>query len=252
MLRREDTKFHPYMALNDIIYMKYAWIPSQNVMVGRLIYGELAQGPPGSCHGGTLFAVMDDMVGVTGVVYGMQISLDAVVKEEELTWRAGEEKLFQQGKTHRFLDWALDALESSDQQGANIASDLGYSDKDLESLKASRGKMPPYTADEARFILGLVGEKVRASPGVPSCLVSGMSGKLRKRTPLLTDLIVVSKVVERKGRRAKIQVQILSNGGRETAWEPEVFGGDYGTVHAEAEGEAVILWARDVPKEAKI
>lgn len=244
--RNESTVFNPSAVLNgDHIYAKYAWIPTSSALIARAIFGERAQGPPGSCHGGSLFALLDDLIGVAGMMFGMGTTLDCSIARSELTFRPGEERGFEMAGQRNYLAMALDALDE-DPAGAAM-----FSAEEIRGFREKREKRAPYSPEESRFILSVFGGTMRSLPGVPTTLVAGLSGKLKKRTPLLTELIAVARIVERRGRRVTIKAQILGTGDRESAWEPEVAvdGKTYGTVHAEAEGEAVILWARDAPKE---
>lgn len=178
------------------------------------------------------------------MMYAIQTTLDGSIKPEELTWRPNEETAFAVGKARKYLDVALDAYER-DPTAINEAG-IAPSPEALEGFKKNRDKLAPYTPEETAFIMLTIAPTIREMQGVPSNLVASVSAKLRRRTPLLTPLIVISKIVERKGRRMKIRAQILSRGGRTSAWEPEdPEGGVYGTIQAEAEGEAVMLWARD-------
>jgi hypothetical protein len=178
------------------------------------------------------------------MLYAIETTLSSTISAEELTFRPNEEANFAEAKERRYLALALDSYAAD--PTILGSADLAPSPEELAQFKANRDKPPPYTPREKRFILMTIATKIRELPGVPSNLVASVSGKLRRRTPLLTPLVVLARVVERNGRRMKIKAQILSKGGRVSAWEPEdPEGGTFGTAQAEAEGEAVILWARD-------
>ncbi|KAI9020559.1 hypothetical protein DFJ74DRAFT_707604 [Hyaloraphidium curvatum] len=238
--RNEGTEFDPRAVLDgDAIYVKYAF--ARDTMIGRAIFGENAQGPPGSCHGGSVFALLDDMIGVCGMLYAIQVTLEASVDPNDIKpWKTNEEAVFETGRSHDFLSMAL--AEHDRDPGRLKLNGFVVSEEELAAFRARGASKPPYTPRESAFIMASLGHRIRQFRGVPSNLVGNLSGKLRRRTPLLTPLLVVAKAVERKGRRVKIRAQVLSTGGRTTAWDPEDQpGGAFNTVQAEAEGETVVI-----------
>jgi acyl-coenzyme A thioesterase PaaI-like protein len=57
----------------DRIRVRYYWSETDKVLKGRVWFGQGAEGPPGYAHGGSVAALLDEVMGISGWASGWKV-----------------------------------------------------------------------------------------------------------------------------------------------------------------------------------
>ncbi|KAI9032385.1 hypothetical protein DFJ74DRAFT_654283 [Hyaloraphidium curvatum] len=242
----EKWEWNPRMAIlrGDPFHLRYDYGSEVLWQRGRLMLGMNAQGPPGNGHGGSIAAVLDDMVGNFGANAAMQLHMEGKIQSMP-------EFAHIPPDTHTYIARALDrydALPEAERARIPIHPDLT-----IDGLRTLRDKRLPYTPAEISFIVPVLATSMRrggtgrdGSSAPPSILVSEISCKLKRRIPLLTRLAVRARLAGVEGKRIRVVAEIWGKKNtRISALEEDVSGGWEGhwdVLLAEGKGTCVILY----------
>lgn len=236
------------IADGDTFHTKYQWSTEAKCMAGRLMLGIAAQGPPGSGHGGSIAAVLDDLIGVTGVMCALQLHLQGVFQSQEPF--AGKVA----PDAHKYISMALDVYyEKTAEEKAQFRL---HPDLTFEQLERNRDKLLPYSAAEAAFIFAALAEGLRQMPDIPGSsfpptgLVGEITCRLKKRVPLLTRLAVRARMTKLEGKRVHVIAEIYGKKTtRVTALDPDDSGGwegDFDVLLAEGKGTLTVMYGTNL------
>lgn len=237
---------HTAIARNHLFHLKTQWSTSLTAQKGRLMLGLNAQGPPGNGHGGSIAAILDDVIGTTGGTMLIQGHLQGLFRKEEVFKDLP-------GDGRRYISIALDNYLASDP--ATRAGFRFHPEAPLEHLQANRDKTIPYSAGEIAFILSFLGGRghlaqVDGWSSPPVGLVAGFECKLKRRVPLLTRLVTRGRVTKIEGKRIHVTAQIFGKKNtRLTALEPDESGdwdGEWDVLLAEGKGTLAIMYGVDL------
>lgn len=213
------------------------------------MFGASAQGPSGNAHGGAIAAILDDLIGVTGVLSNFTGHLTGSLQK----------RLKVNEDLHEYIDLGLKKYEKfSEEEKRNLRLPKDIS---MDYLIGHRHKRLPYTPSEVAFIFATLGPDIRTLPLIegserpPEGLVSQLSITLKARAPLLSRLVTRAYVVSMKGNKVTVRAEIWAKkNSRFTALEEDSSGGfegEWDVLLAEGEGKVAALYHMDITKGAK-
>lgn len=237
----------------DPFHLKYFWNAESLTQIGRLMLGAGVQGPPGSSHGGGVAAVLDDIIGTTGMMCALQLHLQGVYQGKPPFVGTVLPDL------HNYIDDALNKyrlMSPAERKAFRLHPDLSISD-----LETKRDKLLPYTAAESSFILTCLAGDLRHMPVIanssfpPTGLVSELTCRLKKRVPLLTRLVTRGRMTKLDGKRVEVVAEVWGKKTtRISSMQPDESGeweGEWDVLLAEGKGTLVVIYGVDL-KEASM